>query len=140
MQKIMRMGLGAMMLFAGPACSFFTEPGPLIDSFAWEAEENPSLIAEGVEIAGIFGDINFLGQVRTTNLCYSIASKLEVNGTDVTVRVTLTNSGSSNCTQTMGGFRYSGVVRNLPAGTYNMKIIQVVGTGAPLEFTKSVKV
>ena len=140
MKKLVRIGLAALLLIGGPGCDLLTEPGPLIDEFAWEAEENASNITEGVDIAGIFSDVTFLGQVKTTNLCYSIASKLEVNGTDVTVRVTLTNTGSSNCTQTMGGFRYSGIVRNLPSGTYNVKIVQVVGTGAPVEFTKSVRV
>lgn len=140
MKNAMRAGLAALLLLAGPACGVLTEPGPIIDEFAWEAEENPANITEGVDIAGIFSSISFLGQVKTTNLCYSVASTLEVTGTDVTIRVTLTNSGSSNCNQTMGGFRYSGIVRNLPPGTYNVKIIQVVGTGAPVEFTKSIRV
>jgi hypothetical protein len=140
MKTFVRAGLAALILLAAPACSFITEPGPIIDEFAWEAEENPANITEGVDLAGLLGNITFLGQVKTTTLCYSVASKLEVAGTDVTIRVTLTNSGSSNCNQTMGGFRYSGIVRNLPSGTYNVTVVQVVGTGAPTEVTKSIRV
>jgi hypothetical protein len=139
MRNVIRAGFAALLLFAAPGCGL-TEPGPIIDEFAWEAEENPGNITEGVDIAGIFSSISFLGQVKTTNLCYSVASTLEVDGTDVTIRVTLTNTGSSNCNQTMGGFRYSGIVRNLPSGTYNVKVVQVVGTGAAQEVTKSIRV
>jgi hypothetical protein len=140
MKKVMRIGLAALLLFGAPGCGILTEPGPIIDEFAWEAEANPANITEGVDMAGVFASISFLGQVKTTNLCYSVASTLEVDGSDVTIRVTLTNSGAPNCNQTMGGFRYSGIVRNLPSGTYNVKLIQVVGTGAPTEVTKSIRV
>src|SRR5687768_9105054 len=78
MKSMMRMiAVTFLSLVAG--CGV-TDPKPLIDEFTWEAVENPNDVVEGVDIAGFFRDISFLGQVKTPTLCYSVKSSLQTSG------------------------------------------------------------
>jgi hypothetical protein len=137
--KLLRLMAGAGVLFASAGCGILTEPKPLIDQFTWESVDNQSDITEGVSIAGIFGDISFLGQVKTPTLCYSVTPKLDVDGSNITVRVDVLSSGSGTCAQQAGGVRYGGSVLNLGRGTYTVRIIQTVSGVGTQEFTEEVK-
>ena len=132
-----RLAVAALMLTA--AGCFPTEPKPLVDEFTWESVPNQSDITEGVSIAGFFSDISFLGQAKTPTLCYSVSPRLVVEGTKVTVTIHIVSSGSGTCAQQAGGVRYTGVVRNLPKGTYEVHIIQDVRGVGTTEFTETVK-
>jgi len=127
----------AALAFAVAGC--VTEPKPLLDEFTWESVESQSDITEGVSIAAFFRDISFLGQVKTPTLCYSVTSRLAVDGGTLTLNIDITSSGSGTCTQQAGGVRYTGVVRNLPSGTYTVHIIQNVGGVGTTEFNETVK-
>lgn len=137
--KVLRLLAGATMLLTGAGCELFTEPKPLIDQFTWESVDNQNDITEGVSIAGIFGDVNFLGQVKTPTLCYSVTPTLETDGANITVRIDILASGAGTCTQQAGGVRYSGSVLNLGRGTYTVRIIQTVTGVGTQEFTQEVK-
>jgi len=127
----------AALAFTVAGC--FTEPKPLIDEFTWESVENQNDITEGVTIAAFFRDISFLGQVKTPSLCYSATSRLSVDGTNLTLNIDITSSGSGTCNQQPGGVRYTGVVRNLSSGTYTVHIIQNVSGQGITEFNETVK-
>jgi hypothetical protein len=125
------------MALAAAAC--FTEPKPLIDEFTWESVENQNDITEGVTIAAFFSDISFLGQVKTPTLCYSATSRLTTSGNDLTLNIDIVPSGSGTCTEQAGGVRYTGVVRNLSSGSYNVHIIQNVSGQGITEFNETVE-
>jgi hypothetical protein len=137
MRSFFRLAAVAALTFGAAGC--FTEPKPLIDEFTWEAVENQNDITEGVTIAAFFSDISFLGQVKTPTLCFSATSRLTVDGNNLTLNVDLVSSGSGTCTQQAGGVRYTGVVRNLSSGTYNVHIIQTVSGQGTTEFNETVK-
>src|SRR5215212_10301822 len=120
MKRVMRAALVAALCSIS-ACGI-TEPKPLLDEFSWESVENQAEVTEGVNIAGFFGDISFLGQAKTPTLCYSVASKLGVEGNTLTLTIDITASGSGTCTQQAGGVRYSGAIRSLGKGTYTVHI------------------
>jgi hypothetical protein len=138
MKSMFRLTMAMMLLSLGTACEAITGPGPIIDQFSWEGVENPDQIQEGVDIAGFSRNVNFLGQMKTPTLCYAISSSLDVDGSTLTINVEAKSSGSSNCAQTPGGFRYTGVVRNLDHGTYTVRIIQTVAGQTPQEFSEEV--
>jgi hypothetical protein len=127
----------AMLLTTMTGC--LTEPKPLIDQFTWESVDNQNDITEGVTIAALFSDISFLGQVKTQTQCYRATSNLTTSGTIITVTIDVTNSGSTNCNQAPGGVRYTGVIQNLSAGTYTVRIIQNVSGVGTTEFVQNVK-
>jgi hypothetical protein len=137
--KVLRTMAAAMLIALGSGCSLFTGPQPLLDQFTWEMVDNQSDITEGVSIAALFGDISFLGQVKTPTLCYSVTSKLETDDFDITIRVDITASGSGTCAQQSGGVRYSGAVMNLSDGTYTVRIIQTVSGVGTQEFVQEVR-
>ena len=139
MKSVLRLTAAMAFLTFSAGCGI-TDPKPLIDEFTWEAVDDGGSIAEGVDMAGFFRDISFLGQVRTPTLCYSVASSLETSGNTLTVRIALNPTGSSTCAQTTGGFRYQGVIRNLERGTYTVRIIQTVKDQPPQEFTEDITV
>jgi hypothetical protein len=116
-----------------------TEPKALIDDFTWESVENQNDITEGVSIAAFFRDISFLGQVKTPTRCYRATSRLGVDGLTLTLNIDISPSGSGTCSQQPGGLRYTGVVKNLSAGTYTVHIIQNVSGVGTTEFTETVK-
>lgn len=139
MKLLLRLVMAIGFLTWGAACDVLTGPGPRIDQFTWEGVDNPDDIQEGVDIAGFSRDVNFLGQLKTPTLCYSISSSLHVDGSTLIVNVDANSSKSTNCTQAPGGFRYTGVIRNLDHGTYTVRIIQRVEGQAPQEFSEEVK-
>ena len=136
--KLLRLMAGATLLLASAGCGILTEPKPLLDQFTWESEQNPDNITEGVTIAALFGDISFLGQVKTPTLCYSVTPKLETDGSNIIIRIDVASSGSGACAQQAGGVRYGGSVLNLDPGTYNVRIIQTVTGVGTQEFTQEV--
>ena len=137
MRVIMRAFAAATLVLAGTGC--VTDSKPLLDEFSWELVQNQADVTEGLSIAGFFGDINFLAAVKTPNLCYTVASSLDSDGTALTVHVNMTPSGSGTCTQQPGGVRYSGVIRNLGSGTYTVHIIQNVSGVGITEYNETVK-
>lgn len=137
MKSLSRRAAIAVLAFTMAGC--FTEPKPLIDEFTWESVENQADVTEGVTIAAFFRDISFLGQVKTPTLCYSATSKLSVDGTNLTLTIDITPSGSTTCSQTPGGVRYTGVVRNLSSGTYHVRIIQKVTGVGTTEYNETVQ-
>lgn len=137
MRYAVRMVLTAMLVM-GLGCGSFTDPRPIVDEFAWEAVENPNNVQEGVDAAAFLGDISFLGQFRTPTLCFSLKQNIEKSGSTVTLRIDATSSGSTTCAQTPGGFRYTGVIRNLESGTYTLRVIHAVTGMPPQEYTKTV--
>ena len=136
MKSLGRRAAIAALAFIVVGC--FTEPEPLIDEFTWESVENQNDLTEGVTIAAFFRDLSFLGQVKTPTLCYGVASRLSVDGSNITLNIDITPSGSTNCSQQPGGVRYTGVVRNLSGGTYNVRIIQNVTGVGTTEFNETV--
>lgn len=138
MRKILTL-MAALLVMIGAGGCGLTEPGPIIDQFTWEGVERQEDVTEGVTIAAFFGDISFLGQFKTPTLCYHIGSKLETNGNTLTIRVDAVAANQGTCGQTAGGFRYTGVVRNLSTGTYTVKIIQTVAGVGTTEFVQEVK-
>jgi hypothetical protein len=139
MRLLLRSMTAIAFLTWGAACDVLTGPGPRIDQFTWEGVENPDEIQEGVDIAGFSRDVNFLGQLKTPTLCYTISSSLDVDGSTLTVNVEANSTQSTNCSQNPGGFRYTGVIRNLDHGTYTVRIVQRVEGQAPQEFSEEVK-
>jgi hypothetical protein len=137
MKSVFRRATIAALAFMVAGC--FTEPKPLIDEFTWESVENQTDITEGVTVAAFFRDISFLGQVKTPTVCYSATSKLTVDGSNLTVNVDITPSGSTTCAQTPGGVRYTGVIRNLSSGTYHVRIVQNVSGVGTTEFNETVE-
>jgi hypothetical protein len=138
MKKLVAVLTALLVMIGGNGCGL-TEPGPILDEFSWEGVAVQDDITEGVTIAAFFGDISFLGQFKTPTLCYNIGSTLETNGNALTIRVDATATNQGTCGQAAGGFRYTGVVRNLSAGTYTVKIIQTVGGVGTTEFVQEVK-
>ena len=136
MKNLLR--LAVLVALALPTAGCLTDPKPLIDEFTWEMVENQNDITEGVTIAAFFRDISFLGQVKTPTLCYSATSRLTVSGNNITLNIDITSSGSGTCSQQAGGVRYTGVVRNLASGVYNVKIIQAVSGVGTTEFNETV--
>ena len=137
--KLLRLMAGATMLMASASCEIFTAPKPLIDQFTWESVDNQDEITEGVTIAGILGDVNFFGQVKTPTLCYGVSPNLEVDGANIIIRVDITSSGSGTCSQQAGGVRYGGSVLNMARGTYTVRVIQTVSGVGTQEFVQEVK-
>ena len=129
----------AIAAFAFTVAGCFGEPKAIIDEFTWESVENQNDITEGVTIAAFFRDISFLGQVKTPTLCYGVSSSLEADGSNLTLTIDITPSGSSTCSQQPGGVRYTGVVRNLSSGTYHVRIIQKVSGVGTTEFNETVE-
>lgn len=139
MRRTIRAALIAALAFAGSGCAVLTEPKPLLDEFNWEVIDTPDTITEGVELAPFFGDISFAGQLKTPTRCFTLSPKLETSGSSITIRVTTASTNSQTCAQTVGAFRYTGVVRNLRTGTFTVKVIHVVPGKADQEFTRTVK-
>jgi hypothetical protein len=143
MERMMKSKMAWRMLVAGvlsmtAACGALTEPKPLIDEFTWEAVENPNDVMEGVTFAPFFTDISFLGQMKTPTLCYAIKSTLNASGNTLDLRVEASSTNSPNCAQSQGGYRYQGVVRNLSAGSFTMKVTHVVPGSPDQVFTKTI--
>ena len=116
-----------------------TEPKARIDSFTYEMEPDQSRITTGVTVAALFSDISFLGQALIPNQCYRASSKLTADGFTLIVNVDITPTGSTTCNQQAAGIRYTGVIQNLPKGTYTVRIIQNVGGVGTTEFNEAVK-
>jgi hypothetical protein len=127
------------LVFVSGGCGGLTEPKPLLDEFNWSALENPNDIVESADVAAFFGDISIGGQFKTPTLCYSLGSKMSIVESTITVTVTAASSGSGNCAQQQGGFFYTGVIRNLPRGTYTVNITHVVVGGTTQTYTTTVK-
>jgi len=136
MKSVSRRAAIAVLAFTMAGC--FTDPKPLVDEFTFQSLDNQNF-TEGVSIAALFRDISFLGQVKTPNLCYAATVGLAVDGANVTLTVELNPTGSGTCNPQPGGVLYSGSVRNLRPGTYNVRIIQKVTGVGTTEYTETVK-
>lgn len=130
----------AGLVFASGSCSGLTDPKPVLDEFNWSALDNPNDVVESADAAAFFSDISLGGQFKTPTLCYSLASKMELVSSTINVTITAASSGSGNCAQQQGGFFYTGVIRNLPRGTYTVNITHVITGAATQNYTKTVKV
>lgn len=129
----------AGIVFATGGCQGLTDPKPLLDQFSWNAIDNPDTVVEGADVAAFFGDISIGGQLKTPTLCYSLNSKMEIAAGTISITVTAAGSGSGACAQQQGGFFYTGVIRNLPRGTYTVNITHVVVGGTTRNYTETVK-
>jgi hypothetical protein len=136
MKSVFRRAAIAALAFTVAGC--FTDPKPLIDEFTFQSLDNQNF-TESVSIAALFRDISFLGQVKTPSLCYGATVGLKVDGPDVTVTIDLSPTESATCNQQPGGVQYSGSVRNLNPGTYNVRIVQNVTGVGTTEFAQTVK-
>jgi len=139
MKSMVRLMFATLVFTNVSGCDAITGPRPLIDQFTYEGVANPADIEEGVDIAGFSRAVNFLGQMKTPTLCYSLSSSLDVDGSTLTLNVDANPSGATNCAQTPGGFRYTGVIQNLDRGTYTVRITQRVAGQTPQEFSEEVK-
>ncbi len=120
-------------------CSDITAPR-LLTSFDWGEVEVPEDIVPGVATSVALGQLFILGQFQTPTQCYVLDAEFRQNGTNLTVKVTAEPTGAPNCDESMGGFRYTAVVRNLKFGTYDFRVIHDIVDGAGVEYTKTVTI
>jgi hypothetical protein len=111
-----------------------------LEQFDWVAVEDQNSVTDGIDAQAFFGDVDFIGQFRTSSLCYNIIPSFSKSGSTLTLRVDAKSTNSANCNQTPGGFQYTGVLRHLDPGTYTFKIIHAVEGSTPQEFSVSVTI
>jgi hypothetical protein len=123
------------------ACDLVTDPTPL-EEFAWEAVPTTDLneIAEGIDATGLGGEITFLGQFRSDNLCFTLDSDFSRSGNNLQLDVKAKPGGSPDCGGQTGGFRYTGVLRHLRSGTYTLKVSNIVPNMATKTFSIEVEI
>ncbi len=135
-----RIPLGAgLVLLALSGCSDLTGPR-LLTTFEWGEVEEPDTIVEGISTTVALGDLFLVGQFRTPSHCYELDSDFQRDGTRLTVRVEARPTGSPNCDQSPGGFRYTASVTNLKFDTYELRVIHDVTGGSGGEYTKTVTI
>ena len=118
-------------------CSGLTDPR-LITDFEWGEVEEPETVVEGISTTVALGDLFILGQFNTPSHCYNLEADFQKDGTNLTVRVNARPTGSPNCDESMGGFRYTARVVNLKFDTYELRVIHDIAGGTGGEFTESV--
>jgi len=128
-----------VLLFAS-ACDTLTAPKTRLDQFDWVAIDNPDIITEGMDAAGFYGDVNLLGQLKSPTLCFALEADFSQHDSLLELHVTARPSSSSNCSQSPGGFRYTGVIRAVGAGTYTVRVTHSVPGTADQTFEKEVVV
>jgi len=128
-------GVGAVLL-ALNGCSGLTEPR-LETDFDWGEVEEPETVVEGISTAVVLGDLFILGQFNTPSHCYNLDADFQRKSSKVTLRVKAEPTGSPNCDESMGGFRYTARVINLKFNTYELRVIHDITGGDGGEFTET---
>ena len=131
-------GLGVVFL-ALVGCSDLTGPR-LLTTFEWGEVEEPETVVEGISTSVALGDLFVLGQFNTPSHCYELKADFQRNDAKLKVHVTAKPTGSSNCDETLGGFRYTSSMTNLKFGTYELRVIHDVTGGTQNEYTKTVTI
>jgi len=129
----------AAITLTGAGCSSFTDPD-IVTDFQYTEVEDPATIVAGIEATAAFGELFILGHVPTPTRCYKLGFDFQKGGQKLTVRVQANPSGTSNCDQSQGGYRYTLAVYNLKAATYQITAIHEVSGGQGGQFTSTVTV
>lgn len=128
---------GALLLVA--ACGGITNPVRL-EEFQWGEVEDPTTVEEGMDASVALGDVFVAGELNTPKPCYTLTADFENSGSQLTLRVHAKESGTQNCGDGIGGFRYTAVIRYLKFGNYDLRVIHEISGGQTNEFTASLDV
>jgi len=131
-------GVGVVFLVMS-GCSDLTGP-QLVTSFEWGEVEVPEDVVPGVATTVALGELFILGQFRTPTRCYVLDGECRQSGKNLTVQVTAETTGTANCDESLGGFRYTAVMSNLKFGTYELRVIHDIVNGAGVEYTRSLTI
>lgn len=129
--------LAAVLLVVG-GCSSITNPARL-EVFDWGEVEDPTTVVDGIDAAVAFGEVFILGQVSTPHRCYQLDATFDSSDSRVTLRVR-GEVANPNCSDGMGGYRYTATIRNLKVGEYDLRVIHEVVGGSTQEFTDQLEI
>lgn len=120
-------------------CSAFTDVD-LITDFQWGEVEDPSTVVEGISSTVAYGEVFILGQLNTPTQCYNLSAGFKTSNNILTLTVSAAPTGASNCSQELGGYRYTAAILNLDYGTYQLRVIHDVQGGQGGTYTETIDV
>lgn len=136
--KLRTVAVHALLALALVSCSDSTGLSEL-EQFTWGPADPPENVVEGIDVSVALGDIFILGQFNTPTPCYTLTADLSRSGSRLTLRVKAQERSASNCSGSIGGYRYTAVIRNVEQGkTYQLEVTHDVG-GQTKTFTESVQ-
>ena len=99
----------------------FLEEGPELEQFEFQESTPGVTVQPSIDAADIGASIGLIGQLNTPSPCHRLRASLEQSGSQLTVRVVATPTGS-DCENIVGNFRYTGAIRNVSDGTYQLRV------------------
>lgn len=131
--------LGGVVLVLLVGCSGITDP-QFLTSFEWSELEDPNTVTEGITTSVVYGEVFILGQLNTPAQCYELTGEFDKSSNTLSLRVRARRTGSPNCDETMAGFTYTAVMRNLSFGTYALTVTHDIDGGTGGVYTESVTI
>jgi hypothetical protein len=116
---MMHLAVAAAML-AG--CGSFLRQGVSLEEFEYGELTHGTEISTSIDAQGFAGEVIFVGQFNTPDPCFRINGRVDHSGSQLTLRLTAERT-RTGCADMLGSFRYAGAIRNLTAGTYQLKVV-----------------
>jgi hypothetical protein len=130
--------LSIAALIAVSGCKSLTDPKTRLDSFQWQAVDNPESVTDGMDAVGFAGDVDIIGQLKTPTLCFNLEADYSRSGATLQLHVSAKPSNSATCNQNPGGYQYTAAIRAVGAGTYTMRVVHSLPGTADKTFEKEV--
>src|SRR5262245_38218298 len=124
MRDLHRFSRGILLGLVLTACSSLTDVNRP-EVFQFEELQVGHNIEESVDANGFGSDLFFLGQFKTPHACFNLRPSFQESGNVLTLRVTAVST-NNQCPTQLGAYRYTGAVRNLRSGTYELRMIHIV--------------
>lgn len=113
-------------------------PGETLGQFEWsELDDGP--VNEFSDFTVIGREIVLLGELNTPTPCYRLRADVAKTSSRITVRIDGTSTGSPNCGEETGSFRYSGLLRDVQ-GFDELRVIHDITGGETTEFVHDLTV